>query len=437
MAEPRLKQFMEMMKLEIESGEEGSLQIDIEAGPDVVRVMTVHGAKGLEFKYVFIINLVHLRFPTSERSELIELPDDLIKEVLPEGDIHLQEERRLFYVAMTRAKEGLYFTSAEDYGGQRKKKLSQFLVELGYTPTPSGLAGARPSPPSSSAKASADRRVGGEILDVKVAVKKEKSVEKLPLPKKFPYSQISSFEKCPLQYKYAYIFKIPVFGKPSFSFGSTIHLTLQKFFERMVKGGGGQVTLFGKAEKKEKEIKIPKLEELLELYEANWIDAWYPNNKIKKEYKDKGKKILKEYYQVIKKTKPEPVRLESPFVIKVGKYNVSGRVDRIDKINNGVEIIDYKTGQAKKTVDNVDRDQLLIYQLASEECFKLKPEKLTYYYIEASKPVSFLGSEKDKEEIKNKIIKTVDKIQESEFSPTPGWVCKYCDYREICPYRAE
>ena len=132
--EPTLKNFMEEMSLELESGEEGKLAFDPEQGPDMIKVMTIHGAKGLEFKYVFLVNMVDKRFPTTERKDPIELPDELIKDIKPKGDIHLQEERRLCYVAMTRAKNELYFTSAEDYGGQRKKKLSRFLAEMNYKP---------------------------------------------------------------------------------------------------------------------------------------------------------------------------------------------------------------------------------------------------------------------------------------------------------------
>ncbi|PJC40260.1 MAG: hypothetical protein CO042_04735, partial [Parcubacteria group bacterium CG_4_9_14_0_2_um_filter_41_8] len=126
----RVHDMVDILEQEITSGDAGSLPIDAELGPEMVKVMTVHSAKGLEFKYVFVGNLVDRRFPTIERSEQIKIPDDLVKEVLPEGDIHIEEERRLFYVAITRAKNGLFFTSAENYGGTQKKKLSRFLLEL-------------------------------------------------------------------------------------------------------------------------------------------------------------------------------------------------------------------------------------------------------------------------------------------------------------------
>jgi len=91
-----------------------------EADPDTeaVQVMTIHKAKGLEFPVVFMVGLVDRKFPTTARRSTIELPDGIIKDKLPEGDFHQQEERRLFYVAMTRAKQGLYFTSA---GNCRKR----------------------------------------------------------------------------------------------------------------------------------------------------------------------------------------------------------------------------------------------------------------------------------------------------------------------------
>ena len=118
----KLAAFMESLEMELEAGESGKLNGELEAF-DSVKVMTIHGAKCLEFQYVFIVNMVDQRFPTIERHDPIEIPDALVKDILPEGDFHLQEERRLFYVAMTRAKKGLYFTSAENYGGVRKKKI--------------------------------------------------------------------------------------------------------------------------------------------------------------------------------------------------------------------------------------------------------------------------------------------------------------------------
>jgi len=71
---------------------------------NAVNILTIHASKGLEFPVVFVVNLVSQRFPSRDRKEQIPVPTDIIRETLPEGEEGLQEERRLFYVAITRAK---------------------------------------------------------------------------------------------------------------------------------------------------------------------------------------------------------------------------------------------------------------------------------------------------------------------------------------------
>lgn len=403
---PTLKGLLEVIGLQRESGDEGSLQFDPETGPDTVRVMTVHAAKGLEFAYVFVVNMVQQRFPTSERSEPIPLPDALVREVVPLGDIHLAEERRLFYVALTRAKRGVFLTSAADYGGVRAKKPSRFLAELGVVAqaaSPADGVGERGERPTTVAQR-----------------------QTLPVPTRFTYSQLSSFGNCPLQYKYAYVLKIPTFGKASLSFGSTIHATLQKFLAQVQRNGEGESRAAGP---------LPSLETLLECYRDSWNDSWYPDAAAREEYRQKGEKTLRAYYRVLQKTKPQPLRLEEQFFIRIGEYRLTGKIDRIDQLAGGVEIIDYKTGQGKTALQGDDRDQLLIYQLAAQEAFGYTPKRLTYYYIEDGKALSFLGSEADQVAIREKIVQTITKIQQSDFSPTPGWACRFCDFKDICEFR--
>src|SRR5262249_27588970 len=80
------------------------------------------------------------RFPTVGRREPLALPLALVNETLPEGDYQLQEERRLFYVGMTRARDELVLTHAADYGGQRARRGSPFLLEAPDLPRPAGAA---------------------------------------------------------------------------------------------------------------------------------------------------------------------------------------------------------------------------------------------------------------------------------------------------------
>ncbi|MDP2966986.1 MAG: UvrD-helicase domain-containing protein [bacterium] len=425
--EPTLNNFMREINLEIESGEQGKLEFDPEQGPDMIKVMTIHGAKGLEFKYVFLVNMVDKRFPTIERKDLIELPEDLIKDIKPTGDIHLQEERRICYVAITRAKKDIYFTSAEDYGGVRKKKLSRFMIEMGYQDkseirnpkSENGLLEKKPS----------------------LGVIKQKPMPDY-LPEHFSFSQLAAFEKCPLQYKFAFILKVPVKGKAVFSFGKTMHNTLFLFLKQANENSkANQSNLFGFGEKEIKGSKkenILNLDYLMELYEKNWIGEWYENKKQKEEYYNLGKKIIKDFHGELSKNPPKILKIDSgfalemPFNLKIGEHTLFGIIDRIDEMESGVKIIDYKTGHSKDKLDLDDKKQLLIYQIAAEEVLKISPKELVYYYLEDGEKASFLGTEKEKDKLKEKILAEIEEIKTSDFKPTPGWQCSFCDFKDIC-----
>jgi len=419
--EPNLRNFMEEIILEMESGELGKLDFDPEQGPEMIKVMTIHGAKGLEFKYVFLANMVDKRFPAIGRKDLIELPDDLLKDIKPTGDIHLQEERRICYVAMTRAKKALYFTSAQDYGGARKKRLSRFLTEMGYQDEAQG----------------SKSKDENELTMKKPVILKTKLTPGY-LPQHFSFSQLAAFQKCPLQYKFNFILRVPVKGKAVFSFGKTMHQTLFEFFKQRTRPSS-QENLFGFKETAKKES---GLAELLSIYDKNWIEEWYEDKKQKEEYYQLGKKIVKDFYASFAKNPPKILKinnepaLELPFNLKIGDNTLRGVIDRIDQAEDGVVIIDYKTGQAKDKLEAEDKEQLLIYQIAAEEVLKLNPSELAYYYLNDNKKQSFLGKEMEKERLKEKIIQEIEEIKTSNFKATPGWQCAYCDFKDICEFAA-
>jgi len=396
--------FLEVLNMEIESGEAGSLEFDIEAGPDMVKIMTIHSAKGLEFPFVFLVNLVDKRFPTIERRDPIEIPKDLIRDIVPSGDVHLQEERRLFYVGMTRAKKGLFFTSADDYGGLRPKKPSRFLYELGIVEDQKPI----------------EQKALFEIPKFHIPSKKIK----FPLPPYFSYTQLAAFEKCPLQYKFAFILKIPRAGSATLSFGKTMHNTLFKFVRQSLINN-----------------KL-SLKDLLKIYDEEWIDEWYETKAQKERYYQLGKDSLKIFLAKFQAKKPKikiienTPALELNFNFKLKDYTIKGQIDRIDELKGKeVEIIDYKTGKAKEKLSKEDREQLLIYQIAAEKVLNLVPRKLTYYYLDEGKEVSFEPSLQEKEDFQERLLQSIEKIKKSNFEPTPGYYCKFCDFKHICEFR--
>ena len=377
-------------------------KIDPQKGPEAVKVMTVHASKGLEFEYVFLVGLINQRFPSSRRSDPLPLPEGLVKEKISPGDLHLEEERRLFFVAMTRAKKGLFFTWADDYGGSQRRRPSRFLQELGFK--------AKISKPDDKS--------------VKLKQEKRKKLDRKLLPDHFSYTQFLTFQSCPRKYKFTHLLKLPSRGGPSRSFGTTLHHTLEIFLKNYVLDPQFSASW----------------EKLQAIYQENWLDDWYDSEKRRQEYFRKGKKQLKLFWKDFQKHPPkiyiqqgQPF-LEKNFLLPLGAYSIQGKIDRIDVLEDGVEIIDYKTGKARQKLGLDNKRQLLLYQIAAEEVFGLKPKKLSFYYLEDGSKLSFLGSEKEKEKTKEKMLQTIQEIQKSSFSAKRSPLCRYCDYRRICEY---
>jgi len=438
-ADLRLKDFLTAINLELEAGETGSLKLDF-ADPDAIRIMTAHGAKGLEFRYVFIVNLVDKKFPTIARGEKIAIPDALVREqVVSDADVHLEEERRLFYVAATRAKDALYLTAARDYGGAREKKPSRFIAEMGLT--------------DEAAPEIALSEKNEFLRDLhyrnarELALSKARAAdEAYPLPDRFSFSQLAAYSTCPLQYKFAFILKVPVFeDKPSLIFGRVIHNTLYNFLlpalsERKNLQGDLFANLTGSDRKGEASAINHLFSEkhLLELYDEFWQDDGYPDKTRREEYKKMGREALKKFCVAYSQNlAQETIFLEKKFSFKLGNDIIKGTIDRVDKLADGtLEIIDYKTGNSKPKLEPKDKQQLILYQLFLEEFLRIKVSALSYYYLKTGDKLTFTATEKDITRLRSDFLAEIASIRNREFAPTPkSDVCRFCDFRNICEFK--
>ena len=397
-----LVQFVDWLDLMIEAGENPA-QAQFE-DIDTVSLMTVHSAKGLEFPVVFVVNCVGDRFPTRRRGDPIKVPENITKENLPQGNSHLQEERRLFYVACTRARDYLFLTLGKDYGGAREKKPSIFLKEIKLSIS---------KPAQSSTQLSF-------LTGIQSIPTKPKKVIDSELQMQFvSFSQIDTFLTCPLKYKYRYILRVPSRPHHALTFGVTIHTTLNDFHLFETKGQ-------------------PKdLKGLIGLYKHHFDETGYESEKHKKKRFKEGKRFLKEYFTVHKKQFPgKPFLLEKSFNIKIGEIPLYGKIDRIDETKEGYELIDYKTG-TQKDQKYVDKDrQLTIYAMAAKYALGITPQKLSLYFIEKNIKVSTKRNEEDLIKEMNNIQKTITDIKKSKFPAKANYPfpCNYCEYSLICPF---
>ena len=399
--------FVEYLDLAMEAGENPA-QAQIE-DIDTVNLLTVHGAKGLEFPVVFLISVTSDRFPTRNRGDVIEIPDALIKETLPTGDYHLEEERRLFYVGATRAKDKLFISFAKSYGGTKEKRPSGFINELKIE-TEKKLE-------ENQKENQRSGQLNFLLITPRELSKLPKTVVKKALEVPFvSFSQLDMFKTCPLQYKYRYILQIQTPPNHAFTFGQSIHNTLRDF-ERMAILNKDKATL----------------EELLKIYENNFDPSGYESKEHREKRFEQGKDYLKTYFEKGRKLLGNPKFIEEKFRMLIDGTPFVGVIDRVDETDEGVVIVDYKTGEAREQ-EKVDKDaQLTAYAIAAKEVLKLNPVKLCLYFFEDAEIVATTRDEHDLIVAKKDIAETVGKIKEGEFPAKVGPLCKYCSYNSICP----
>lgn len=395
---------VEDIEMKMELGESPiASQTDI-SSYNAVNIATTHSAKGLEFGIVFLVNLTRGRFPTFARRETIPIPDALVKETLPVGDYHLEEERRLFYVGLTRAIDRVYLTVSRFYGEEkREQRISPFVIEsLGEDVVKKAV----------SLKTEEKEQLS--MFDFK---KKNPPKSNKPLAShsvNFSYTQLETFVRCPLRYKYEYILKLPTPAGAAGSFGDTIHKTLQRFYQEFLKN---------------KSVGIDKLQEI---YGQSWKPIGYGSAAEERRYKTEGEKMLRNFFKKYHSKKLTIIDLEKSFKIKIAPaIFVVGKIDRVDKMANGmIEIIDYKTGKKPEEKGLKKNLQLPIYALAASDRGtygkKLSQIVLTLCYLQGPAKISLQKTEADIEKTKQRVMEIIGQIRALDFSVPASHHCPLC-----------
>jgi DNA helicase-2/ATP-dependent DNA helicase PcrA len=399
---------VDYIQMSMDMGESPASEEADLAAYDAVNILTVHASKGLEFPVVFLVNLSKGRFPTQERKEPIPIPQELIKEILPQGDYHIEEERRLFYVGLTRAMDTIYMTASSTYGeGKRERKVSPFVIET--------IGEAEYAKQLSITK---DEKVQLTIFDFK---KPEQPVAKDEyFLKNFSFSQLESYKMCGLSYKYQYILKIPTSANAAAAFGDSIHRTLQKFYGEYI------------------EDQTLGIERALEIYAATWAPVGYASKSHQQRMKEEGIEMLKTFFAKFHPPASSVVSLEKLFKIKIDDdIFITGKIDRVDSDPTGaIEIIDYKTGKKPDEKELKKSFQLSIYALAATDpglyAKPLDQVNLTFYYLQDMEKITMKRNAEDMLKVKEDIHTIVNEIRQNEFKAKVGPWCNFCPFRMIC-----
>ncbi len=403
-----------------EDGTPATLQMEPGRAPnslqqdDAVSLLTVHAAKGLEFPVVFVLRVCSQSFPSAYREDPVEFPPELRNpDTMPEGapkDLHREEERRLFYVAITRAEDQLILSGKKGRGKTN--------------PIPSGYLRELVTAGAKSLNGCVEFGVlpSGEVVPAIHAGTQPMSrisewVNLPPLPqtmrRSLSASAIDRYECCPLMYKLNLEWNLPEPGA-NMQFGSAMHSALLAYFDAIRKGRPMFV-----------EVAVSYFRE--EFRKAKIDDA------VQRElYERDGCRQLKAFLESPAATPYGTVAMvERSFACEIGGTLVRGRVDRVDEDEDGYVIVDYKTGNPKSQEAAVRSLQLSVYAIALGGS---KPVKsLIFQNLEDNSTVQTTRSRDDLLKTETKISEVAAGIAAGKFEAKVGRHCNYCAYRTICP----
>jgi DNA helicase II / ATP-dependent DNA helicase PcrA len=418
-ATPRLHEFVEYLEYFEQAG--GSINLEQESG-DAVQLMTVHAAKGLEFDNVYVLRLVQGGFPVGDRPHVLEFPTELMREELPTGSFHIQEERRLFYVAITRARHRLTLSTVEN----RRSKPSVFLDDIlmdaqvkrrdveQLAPTPANERAAEEANPALFELPVSRERIGSRVGEWAASYRPP-----VLEPLKISATAIDALEACPQKYLFKSVWRLRGGPGAAMSFGSVMHNTIKHFIGELRKGR-----------------RLP-FEDVARKFELEWTSAGFEDDYQEQEYKKDGLAQLSAFHASTLAAPPDVIAQERVFDLPM-KNNVvlTGRIDQVNRLGPGQEeIVDYKTGKPC-TEERAKKDmQLSVYALASREVFDWNPARLTLHFLQTNNPISSTRDDKQLKKLRSEIQEAAADIRAGDFPAQPGFACRYCDYESVCPAR--
>jgi DNA helicase-2/ATP-dependent DNA helicase PcrA len=384
-----LDAYLHHLELVLLSGEdEEAAQVE---ATDAVHVMTIHQSKGLEFDSVFVPSLVEGRLPQSGRSPRFELPPAVLEPLVRGREDVVAEERRLLYVAMTRARHSLYLTWAKHYEGGRRWRESRFLEQVRQA----GLRVVRRSEVGGTAPQSAEVVLEPREGEVQLS-----------------YSGMTAYRDCPRQYWYRYVRRLPNMQSAEAAHGVILHEVLRR---------AGELRKQGQA---------IGARSLKTIHDEVWQSVDFPDPRRAPAFKRIGAAEL-EAYRVRGGLDGEPSFLEQPFDIAVDGWKLRGVIDRIDRSGEGWRIIDYKSG---RPVGRRRRDlQVALYALGASTALRLEPLELEVVYLASHESVEVENVGALVREAKVEGTEVAEGIRNGEFPSRPERRrCRLCPYRLAC-----
>ncbi len=357
----------------------------------LVNVLSVHRAKGLEWGTVYVVDCTEGSFPMRSFGAGLQVPDQL-KANQSAADQHMHEERRLMYVAATRARRELILTHADQHGSGALRKPSRFLAEL--------LGRADASVLHEEAK-----QTNLELFAPRA------TTETVPLPSHMKpdghimlsVSQIDCWLRCPQDFYYIHVLQMPLPPEPALQYGTIVHGVIEKIHQGR------------------RNDNPPSLEDLRTYALSSLPMTGYASARSRERAHHQAQKTVEAIYERFMHA-PLPIEAELPFGIMLPdiKLKIIGRIDAVYQLDEGVEIRDFKTGTSVTTPDKAKRratasNQLALYALAWRQMHDDMPALLTLDFVETGQQGSVKKQAKSLATLTSKLENMVESLQRGEY----------------------
>jgi DNA helicase-2/ATP-dependent DNA helicase PcrA len=379
---------------------------------DAVSIVTVHKAKGLEFPLVYLTGVVDGRFPGRGRRETLSLPAELCRRVDADAAAEAAhaEERRLFYVAMTRARDELVLTHTRRTEAGRARRPSPFLAEALDRPA-----------------TVATPHVGGTptVLDDPTTAVAAPVVPRAAStgPLELSYSQLDDYLTCPRRYRLRHVLRVPTPPHHALGYGSALHQAVAAYHASELRGA-------------------PLTEAaLLDVFAMHWTGEGFLSRDHEEARFAGGQATLRRFRTDRLALATAPAAVERPFSFRLGGDRIRGRYDRVDETPGGAVITDYKSSdvrdQAKADQRARESLQLAIYALAHGAETGTPPAAVQLHFLDSGVVGRATLDEKRLTKARDRVSEAASGIRAGRFDATPDVVaCGYCPFRDICSDRA-
>jgi DNA helicase-2/ATP-dependent DNA helicase PcrA len=409
----RVPAFVAHLELLREAGDDPAVA-EADLDEDAVHVLTVHKAKGLEFPHVFLVGCAESKFPLQRRGDPLALPEALVKEDRAGSGAgsHLLEERRLFYVAMTRARDELVLTSANDYGTSRARKVSRFVVEALDLPSPRPVS--RQTSPVEALARNAPAPDPPSPVDAPIP-----EAERLRLS----YGQIDDYETCPLKYRYVHVLRVPLLAHHAIVYGHAVHEAVRRHFEARLAG------------------RPFSADDLVLAFRSAWVSEGFLSREHEEERRRAGEAMLRRFHEEEARAPWSPAAVEQDFAFDVERTRVQGRYDLVIERDGEVAVVDFKTGDVgdARAAEKRAREslQLDVYALAHLRTKGRLPDRVELRFLESGIAAGRRPTPEEAAATEERIRTAARAIRLREFSARPTFMaCGQCPFRDICPHTA-